>query len=94
MFGTLARIDFAIYELLIRFVNPFLGPSFEAWRCPNKKRPVLADFGGNLRRLRVAAGLTQAKLAERVGLELRTVQKFEAGEINIPLATLTVFAER
>ena len=32
--------------------------------------------------------MTQAKLAERVDLELRTIQKFEAGEINIPLTTL------
>jgi transcriptional regulator with XRE-family HTH domain len=42
----------------------------------------------NVRRLRNAAGFTQAKLAERVDLELRTIQKFEAGEINIPLTTL------
>jgi len=49
---------------------------------------LLACFGGNVRRLRVAASLTQANLAERVDLELRTIQKFEAGEINVPLATL------
>jgi transcriptional regulator with XRE-family HTH domain len=53
-----------------------------------QEEAVLARFGGNLRRVRVAAKLTQAKLAERVDLELRTVQKFEAGEINVPLATL------
>ena len=49
---------------------------------------LLATFGGNVRRLRVAAGITQAKLAERVDLELRTIQKFEAGHINVPLTTL------
>jgi transcriptional regulator with XRE-family HTH domain len=32
--------------------------------------------------------LTQAKLAELVDLELRTVQKFEAGQINVPMTTL------
>jgi len=49
---------------------------------------LLDSFGGNVRRLRSAAGMTQAKLAERVDLELRTIQKFEAGEINVPLTTL------
>jgi len=49
---------------------------------------LLGRFGGNLRRARVGAKLTQAAFAERIGLELRTVQKWEAGEINVPLVTL------
>ncbi len=49
---------------------------------------LLVAFGANVRRLRSAARLTQAKLAEQVDLELRTIQKFEAGEINPPLTTL------
>jgi transcriptional regulator with XRE-family HTH domain len=49
---------------------------------------ILQLFGANLRRLRVQAGWTQAKLAELVDVELRTEQKWEAGEINVPLATL------
>lgn len=48
----------------------------------------LNAFGGNVRHLRSVAGLTQAKLAEKLDLELRTIQKFEAGEINLPLTTL------
>jgi transcriptional regulator with XRE-family HTH domain len=52
------------------------------------KQQVLKAFGGNVRRLRSAAGLTQAKLAERMNLELRTIQKWESGEINIPLFTI------
>jgi transcriptional regulator with XRE-family HTH domain len=55
---------------------------------PKAQSLVLDSFGANLRRLRVHAGLTQAKLAELVDVELRTQQKFEAGEINVPLATL------
>jgi transcriptional regulator with XRE-family HTH domain len=55
---------------------------------PKVQSLVLKSFGANLRRLRVQAALTQAKLAERVDVELRTEQKFEAGEINVPLATL------
>jgi transcriptional regulator with XRE-family HTH domain len=49
---------------------------------------VLETFGANVRRLRVQAGLTQAKLAELVDVELRTEQKWESGEINPPLTTL------
>lgn len=49
---------------------------------------TVRTFGANVRRIRFQAGLTQAKLAERVDVELRTVQKFEAGEINPPLTTL------
>jgi transcriptional regulator with XRE-family HTH domain len=49
---------------------------------------ILNSFGANVRRLRATAGMTQTRLAERVDLELRTIQKFEAGEINVPLTTL------
>jgi transcriptional regulator with XRE-family HTH domain len=49
---------------------------------------ILQSFGANVRRLRVQAGWTQAKLAEIVEVELQTEQKWEAGEINVPLATL------
>ena len=64
--------------------------SRKLWCVALSKREVavLDRFGGNVRRLRVDAGLTQAALAERLDVELRTVQKFEAGEINVPLATL------
>ncbi len=49
---------------------------------------VLKSFGANVRRLRVQAGFTQAKLAELVDVELRTEQKWESGEINPPFTTL------
>jgi transcriptional regulator with XRE-family HTH domain len=48
----------------------------------------LKAFGANLRRERVACGLTQEKLAEIVDLNIRTIQKIEAGETNILLTTL------
>ena len=50
---------------------------------------VLKAFGANVRRLRVQAGLTQSKLAELTEVELRTEQKWERGEINPPLTTLS-----
>jgi transcriptional regulator with XRE-family HTH domain len=48
----------------------------------------LAAVGGNVRRLRVARKLTQEALAELVGVNPRTVQKIEAGRLNILVTTL------
>jgi transcriptional regulator with XRE-family HTH domain len=48
----------------------------------------LADFGASVRRERVARGLTQEKLAELAGLHIRSLQKIEAGEINLLLTTV------
>jgi len=49
---------------------------------------LLRNFGANVRRLRYEARWTQSRLAEAVNLELRTIQKFEAGQINVPMVTL------
>jgi transcriptional regulator with XRE-family HTH domain len=51
----------------------------------------LKRFGANIRRERDRLGLTQEKLAERVELHPRTVQKIEAGETNILLTTVLRF---
>jgi len=48
----------------------------------------LEALGGNIRRERVAAGLTQEKLAEMSELSPRTIQKIEAGQITILVTTL------
>ncbi len=57
---------------------------------PAKKeiRAQLERFGANVRRERYARGLTQQQFAESVDLNIRTVQKIEAGDINILLTTL------
>ena len=47
----------------------------------------LAAFGGNLRRERVSRNVTQERLAELADLNIRTIQKIEAGETNILLTT-------
>lgn len=41
-----------------------------------------------LKRLRIDAGLTQAQLAEAAGVNIRQIQKIEAGEIQIGNVTL------
>jgi transcriptional regulator with XRE-family HTH domain len=45
-------------------------------------------LGANVRRERTAKAMTQEKLAELADLNIRTVQKIEAGEINILVTTL------
>jgi transcriptional regulator with XRE-family HTH domain len=60
---------------------------------PTKKEIAaeIGKFGANLRRERTARHLTQEKLAELVDLNIRTVQKVEAGEINILMTTVCRF---
>jgi transcriptional regulator with XRE-family HTH domain len=53
----------------------------------------LRRFGGSVRRERTAKGLTQEKLAELVDLNIRTVQKIEAGHTNILLTTAIRFRD-
>ena len=47
----------------------------------------LKRFGDNLRRERVARQITQEKLAEMADLNIRTLQKIEAGQTNILVTT-------
>jgi transcriptional regulator with XRE-family HTH domain len=47
----------------------------------------LQSFGSNVRRLRTARGMTQEKLAELSDLNIRTIQKIEAGQTNILITT-------
>jgi transcriptional regulator with XRE-family HTH domain len=50
-------------------------------------RNQLKKFGANVRRERTAQRLTQEKLAEAVGVNIRTIQKIEAGDINVLVTT-------
>ena len=49
----------------------------------------LKIFGANMRRHRVEQGMTQEKLAELADLNIRTIQKIEAGQTNILITTAT-----
>jgi transcriptional regulator with XRE-family HTH domain len=52
------------------------------------KQNALRSFGAGLRRERVAAGITQERLAELADLNPRTVQKIEAGQLDVLLSTV------
>ena len=47
----------------------------------------LKHFGANVRRIRNNQSMTQEKLAELADLNIRTVQKIEAGQTNILITT-------
>jgi transcriptional regulator with XRE-family HTH domain len=54
----------------------------------SKQAAQLKAFGRNLRRERMAKKITQEKLAELVDLNIRTIQKIEAGDLNLLLTTV------
>lgn len=56
-------------------------------------RATLRSIAANVRTTRIARGLTQAMLAERVGFEDRFIQYVEAGERNITIDALVRLAE-
>ena len=56
-----------------------------------KESAQLKRFGANARRERTRLNLTQEKLAELVDLHPRTLQKVEAGEVNLLLTTIHRF---
>jgi transcriptional regulator with XRE-family HTH domain len=49
-------------------------------------------FGDRIRTERAAAGLTQAQLATLTGLNVRTIERFEAGELRPTKAACTLLA--
>ena len=53
-----------------------------------KQSQLLAALGRSIQRERLALRLTQERLAERVGVNPRTIQKIEAGKLNILVTTL------
>ncbi len=49
--------------------------------------------GKRITECRKRAGITQTELAEKLGKSLRTVQKYESGEIDMPLSILNTISE-
>jgi transcriptional regulator with XRE-family HTH domain len=49
---------------------------------------LLRVLGANVRRARVARGMTQERLAEMSNLNPRNIRKIEAGETNVLATTL------
>jgi DNA-binding XRE family transcriptional regulator len=58
-----------------------------------KRRKDVAQLGRNVRRLRIAAGLTQTALAKRSGMNRAYLSRLEGGRRNPTLATLERLAK-
>ena len=56
------------------------------------QKSVLRDVGRRVAELRLARGLTQEALAERLDVAARWVQAVEGGQENLTLGTLATFA--
>jgi transcriptional regulator with XRE-family HTH domain len=59
----------------------------------SRAQEVLEYFAANVRRLRLARGMTQEVLAEAIGIELRTLQRVEAASTNPSLTMLINLAD-
>jgi transcriptional regulator with XRE-family HTH domain len=49
---------------------------------------LLEHVGGCFRKARTKRGITQQQLAEGTGLNIRTIQRIEAGQTNILITTM------
>ena len=56
-------------------------------------KSLLVDFGKRLKALREEKGLKQREMADIMGLKLRQYQRYEYGEIGVPLEALNFFAD-
>jgi DNA-binding XRE family transcriptional regulator len=65
------------------------------WQLHNSTEgtAVLPEVGRNVRRLRIAAGLTQTALAERSGIDRTYLSDLEAGRRNPTVTTLARLAK-
>ena len=60
--------------------------------APAARDPVVEHFAANVRRFREKRGLTQQRLAERLGADLRWIQRIEAGERDVSISSLSRIA--
>ena len=56
-------------------------------------KSLLVDFGKRLKALREAKGLKQREMADIMEVQLRQYQRYEYGEISVPLNILNFFAD-
>ncbi len=84
-FSSYARRGLSNYAPLGRPVNDELRPNRRATRRQNSR--ATEEIRASVRRERIVKGITQEKLAELVDLNIRSVQKIEAGQINVLVTT-------
>ena len=56
-------------------------------------KSLLVEFGKRIKVLRESKGLKQREMAEIMGVKMRQYQRYEYGEIGVPLEVLNFFAD-
>ena len=59
----------------------------------NRQEEIAAIIGANLRFLRLAKGMSQARLGETLGMSFQQVQKYETGRNRISAPVLHLLSE-
>lgn len=59
----------------------------------NRNKEVLKAFGNNLRKLRLAKGLSQQELEFTAGISKNQIGNIERGEVNVTLITATAISK-
>ena len=54
---------------------------------------LMVDLGKRLKALRESKDLKQREMADAMGIKLRQYQRYEYGEISVPLDVLNFFAD-
>jgi transcriptional regulator with XRE-family HTH domain len=73
--------------LLSHWSKSGLNPSLSMLQTSEREK-ALKTFGGNVRRERTSHRISQEKLAKLAQLNVRTIVKIEAGELNIRTETI------
>jgi transcriptional regulator with XRE-family HTH domain len=58
-----------------------------------RAREFLAYIGANVHRARTRAGMTQERLAEAAGMDLRFFQRIERGQTNVSVLFVVALAQ-
>lgn len=58
-----------------------------------REAAIYRELGARLRTVRLACGVSQEELAQRLGIERVTLSRYESGARTLPLATLLAIAE-
>lgn len=81
------------YLLSDKFVGKISQSVHEIWRVQKAYTSEIKQLGKKIKKIRVSKKMTQQTLADLCELDIRTIQRIEAGEYGIGLHTLYALAD-
>lgn len=69
-------------------------PIYEPVAITSDERAFFAALGGRIARLRKQQDITQAQLAELIGITQQTINSYETGRRRVPVSLLPAIAKR